>query len=85
MPPNRITLNNLKVGERAIVRRVSNRNKLLCGKLLAMGLIAGAHVEVLRYAPLGDPIEIKAVGSRLSLRASEAVHVVVSDVTSRHL
>lgn len=42
------------------------------GRLLEMGLLVGTHVEVVRYAPLGDPVEIKVRGYRLTLRRHEA-------------
>jgi len=41
-------------------------------RLLEMGLIDGTKVEVLRFAPLGDPIEIFVRGFHLTLRKSEA-------------
>jgi Fe2+ transport system protein FeoA len=45
------------------------------GRLLEMGLLPGTRVEVVRYAPLGDPIEIKIRGYNLSLRKHEAEQV----------
>jgi len=45
------------------------------GRLLEMGLLPGTRVEVVRYAPLGDPVEIKVRGYNLSLRKHEAEHV----------
>jgi ferrous iron transport protein A len=45
------------------------------GRLLEMGLLPGTHVEVVRYAPLGDPVEIKVRGYNLSLRKHEAEQV----------
>lgn len=47
------------------------------GRLLEMGLIPGTQVEVVRIAPLGDPIDIRMRGFHLSLRKSEAAHVLV--------
>lgn len=41
-------------------------------RLLEMGLTTGAEIEVIRFAPLGDPIEIEVRGYRLSLRKREA-------------
>lgn len=41
-------------------------------RLLEMGLTTGAEVELIRFAPLGDPIEIEVRGYRLSLRKREA-------------
>jgi ferrous iron transport protein A len=49
-------------------------------RLLEMGLTAGAAVEVLRFAPLGDPVEIRVRGYALSLRRQEAKGVVVEVV-----
>jgi ferrous iron transport protein A len=45
------------------------------GRLLEMGLLPGTRVEVVRYAPLGDPVEIKVRGYNLSLRKHEAEQV----------
>jgi hypothetical protein len=42
-----------------------------------MGVVPGAEIEVMRIAPLGDPVEYRVRGYRLSLRRSEAAHVVV--------
>lgn len=46
-------------------------------RLLEMGLTVGTECTVVRYAPLGDPIEIKVRGYHLSLRQSEAAGVSV--------
>lgn len=41
-------------------------------RLLAMGFVPGTPVEMVRAAPLGDPIELRARGYCLSLRRAEA-------------
>lgn len=41
-------------------------------RLLEMGLTVGAEFEVVRFAPLGDPLEIKVRGYHLSLRRADA-------------
>jgi Fe2+ transport system protein FeoA len=46
-------------------------------RLLEMGLTTGAEFEVVRFAPLGDPIEIKVRGYYLSLRRAEAAGVQI--------
>lgn len=48
-------------------------------RLLEMGLTVGTECTVVRYAPLGDPLEIRVRGYHLSLRQSEAagVHVTI--------
>src|SRR5512137_737709 len=47
-------------------------------RLLDMGVVPGAEVEVVRVAPLGDPVEYRVRGYRLSLRRTEAVWVLVT-------
>jgi ferrous iron transport protein A len=46
-------------------------------RLLELGLLPGTHVEVVRRAPLGDPLELRLRGYRLSLRAAEASAIAV--------
>jgi len=46
-------------------------------RLLELGLTPGTPVQLLRFAPLGDPVEIKVRGSNLSLRRHEAEQVLV--------
>ena len=46
-------------------------------RLLEMGLLVGTPVELVRFAPLGDPVEIKVRGYHLTLRKSEAEQIFV--------
>ena len=68
------SLSMLKVGERARVTGFDlppeHRQRLL-----EMGLTVGAEFELVRFAPLGDPLEIKVRGYHLSLRKREAAGV----------
>lgn len=50
-------------------------------RLMEMGLLVGTSVELVRFAPLGDPVEIKVRGYHLTLRRHEADQILVS--TSR--
>lgn len=54
-------------------------------RLFEMGLTKGAEVEVIRFAPLGDPIDIKVRGYHLSLRKREAagIQVALSSTSSK--
>jgi Fe2+ transport system protein FeoA len=47
------------------------------GRLMEMGLLAGTSVELIRFAPLGDPVEIRLRGYHLSLRKHEAEQIWV--------
>ena len=73
----------LSVGERAVVKTINCSNKALLQRLLCMGIVAGTAVELLCIAPLGDPIQIQALGYRLSLRVSEARSIEVVPLTQQ--
>lgn len=46
-------------------------------RLMEMGLLVGTSVELVRFAPLGDPVEIKVRGYNLTLRKGEAEQIFV--------
>ena len=71
------TLNQLKPGQRARVLSVRNENNTVYQRLLEMGVFEGTDLELIRYAPLGDPLEIRVQGYNLSLRKAEAAMVDV--------
>ncbi|HSN78143.1 MAG TPA: FeoA family protein [Anaerolineae bacterium] len=62
--------------QRGAVQAVQG-SAVLRKRLLDMGLVPGAEISVVRVAPLGDPVEYMVKGYRLSLRRSEAAHVLV--------
>ena len=66
-----IPLNKLDVGHAGRVLHVAGERELK-RRLLEMGFCNGARVEVIRKAPLGDPIEYRLRGYHLSLRAEQA-------------
>jgi ferrous iron transport protein A len=47
-------------------------------RLMEMGLLVGTRVELVRFAPLGDPVEIKVRGYHLTLRKHEAEQIWVN-------
>jgi ferrous iron transport protein A len=69
-----VKLSDLPIGASAIVRELPKSGMV---RLREMGLLAGTQVTLVRCAPFGDPIEIKVRGYHLSLRKSEAAHVMV--------
>ncbi len=69
-----IQLNNLAVGRSGRVVNVSCERELK-RRLLEMGFCNGARVQVIRRAPLGDPIEYRLRGYHLSLRSDQASHI----------
>jgi Fe2+ transport system protein FeoA len=44
-------------------------------RLLEMGMTAGSEFEIVRFAPLGDPVDIKVRGYHLSIRKHEAAGI----------
>jgi len=46
-------------------------------RLMEMGLLVGTPVELVRFAPMGDPVEIKVRGYNLTLRKHEADQILV--------
>ena len=72
------TLKDLVCGEKAFVKKV-NGNGPLYRRLLDMGIVSGAKVEMIKHAPLGDPIEYKIRNYHLSLRKSEAAIIEITN------
>lgn len=69
-------LSELPAGSSAVVREFPKSGAAFL-RLREMGLLIGTRITLVRTAPLGDPIEIKVRGYHLTLRKSEAEHVVV--------
>ena len=72
-----VSLNILQPGEQAVILRIETTAHHLRQRLLELGLTKGTRVEIVRTAPLGDPIEVMIKGYRLSLRKLEASAVYV--------
>jgi Fe2+ transport system protein FeoA len=70
------SLDQLRRGERARVQALLG-DDAVTQRLMEMGLLEDEEVEVIGFAPLGDPIEIRLHNYRLSLRRSEAARVLV--------
>ncbi len=71
-----IALSALAVGASAVVREFP-KNGTAFLRLREMGMSPGVRITLVRTAPLGDPIEIKVRGYSLTLRKSDADHVLV--------
>jgi ferrous iron transport protein A len=71
-----IKLSELTVGTAATIREFPRTGAAFV-RLREMGLLVGTRVTLIRTAPLGDPLEIKVRGYNLTLRKSEAEHVLV--------
>ena len=67
------TLRELHLGDRGTITGYADEEPP--GRLLEMGLLPGTTVEVVRRAPLGDPIDLKVRGFHLSIRDHEAEQI----------
>lgn len=69
-------LSELKPKDKALVKNIYGGGQLH-KRLIDMGIVKGVQVEVVKVAPLGDPIDIKVKGYHLSLRKDEAAQILV--------
>lgn len=74
-----MTLDRLSVGSTAVVLSVGGTGSLR-QHFLDMGIIPGAHLKLMQYAPMGDPMEIKINGYALTLRKADAARIVVTPI-----
>lgn len=77
MPPTIQPLTSLPAGTTATVTEIKLPIESR-PRLMEMGLLVGTPVELVRFAPLGDPVEIKVRGYNLTLRKHEAEQILVS-------
>ena len=75
----RYALSELKPKERGTIVKVGGGGPVR-RRILDMGVVPGTEVEVVRVAPLGDPVELLIRGYHLSLRKEEAREILVEKV-----
>lgn len=66
-----MTLRDLKPGQSGIVASIKGSGSIR-RRVLEMGVTPGTGIEVIKVAPLGDPVEVMLRGYDLSLRREEA-------------
>ena len=75
-----MTLKQLPIASRAKITSVGGEDTLR-RHLLDMGVIPGAEITVVKYAPMGDPIEVRIHGYELTLRLSEAENIQAEQIS----
>lgn len=75
-------LDNLAIGKSAVIVSVGGTGALR-QHFLDMGLIQGVDVTMVKYAPMGDPIEIKIHDFELTLRKEDAQKIEVKEITKK--
>ena len=74
-----MTLKDLKKGESAVITTVGGQGALR-QHFLDMGVIPGAEVTLIKYAPMGDPMELTIHGYELTLRLADAEKIDIEPV-----
>lgn len=77
-----MTLRELEIGNTAKVLSVGGEGALR-QHLLDMGIIPGAEITLVKYAPMGDPMEVRIHGYELTLRLADADKIQIQPVTGR--
>ena len=74
-----LTLRDLHIGQTATITSVGGEGSLR-QHFLDMGVIPGAEVTLVKYAPMGDPMELLIHGYELTLRLSDAEKIEIANV-----
>lgn len=77
-----MNLRELKTGCSAVITKVGGEGALR-QHFLDMGVIPGAEITLIKYAPLGDPMELQVHGYELSLRLSDAEKIEIAPIEER--
>ena len=72
-----MTLKELKIGESAVIDTVGGTGELR-QHFLDMGLIPGEKVTLVKFAPMGDPMELQIHGYELTLRLDDAARIEIT-------
>ena len=71
-----MTLDQLPIGQEAIITAVGGQGELRC-RFLDMGLIPKTRVRMQKVAPMGDPMEIRLRGYELTIRREDAAKITI--------
>ncbi len=77
-----MTLKDLKVGHSATIDAVGGTGSLR-QHFLDMGVIPGAEVTLMKYAPMGDPMELRIHGYELTLRLADADKIEITEISQK--
>ncbi len=77
-----MTLKEIQIGNTAVITKVGGEGALR-QHFLDMGVIPGAEITLVKYAPMGDPVEVLLHGYILTLRLDDAAKIEVKPVSER--
>ena len=67
-----MNLSDMVAGTQCVISSISDHSKELKSRLYTLGILPGVEVKILRFAPLGDPIQLRVGTSLISIRKHEA-------------
>lgn len=79
-----LTLKDLKIGGYAIITSIGGEGALR-QHFLDMGVIPGTEVTVVKYAPMGDPMELRLHGYELTLRLADAEQIEITPINEKNI
>ena len=82
MTQTTMTLKNLELGSTAVITAVGGEGSLR-QHFLDMGVIPGAEITLIKYAPMGDPMELRIHGYELTLRLADAEKIEIRPAKAR--
>ena len=71
------SINTLQLGQKGVVTDLAGDEHVV-QRLLEMGVTPGCLIQIIRYAPMGDPVDIKVRGYHLTIRKKEAAVIMVN-------
>lgn len=71
-------LRDIPVGGKAVVKKLEGQGPTK-KRIMDMGITKGVTVNVVKVAPLGDPIEVKVRGYQLSVRKADAESILIEE------
>ena len=77
-----MTLKDLGIGKTAVISKVGGEGALR-QHFIDMGVIPGVEVTLIKYAPMGDPMELLIHGYELTLRLDDAEKIEITDVSEQ--
>ena len=77
-----MTLRELQIGKTAVIKKVGGEGALR-QHFLDMGVLPGAEVTLVQYAPMGDPMELRIHGYELTLRLEDAGRIEIEEVSGK--
>lgn len=75
-----MTLQHMIQNKQYVIRNIASVDQALVSKILALGMIPGEQVELLHNAPLGDPMQIRAGSTYISIRRKDSQFIEIESL-----